>query len=114
MANEPWKFQNRRFVSDNPAKTFGDKSTQDATDVLAGKKKTWTEVDYRPASMDSTKRCHECKFYKHPGMPESDCERVIDIVKAEGTCDLFSQRDYFADKPAGDSGKKTEIVIRLG
>lgn len=64
-----------------------------------GTKRTPTDVDYKPASDDSKKRCHECMNYGKYGEPEADCGVVVGIVKAEGVCDLFTQRDYSAPGP---------------
>ena len=64
-----------------------------------GTKRTPTEADYKPASEDSKKRCHECRNYGRPGEPESDCGVVVGIVKAEGVCDMFTQRDYSVPSP---------------
>lgn len=77
----------------------------DVAAVVSGSKKTPTEADYKPASDDSKKRCHECANYGKPGEPEADCSKIVGIVKAEGVCDLFSQRDYTAGG--------TEIVIKV-
>lgn len=75
---------------------------------LRGEKKVPSEVDYKPASTDSKKRCSECVSYLRVGQAESDCSKVIGIVKGEGTCDLWVQRDYSDDhKPA------TEITIHV-
>jgi len=78
---------------------------RDTEDVLSGKKKTPSEADYKPASNNSNQRCHECMNYGKPGEPVSDCGVVIGIVKAEGVCDMFCQREY--DKPG--SGVVIEI-----
>lgn len=59
-----------------------------------GTKRTPSDVDYKPASDDSKKRCHECRNYEKYGEPESSCSEVVGIVKAEGICDLFIQRAY--------------------
>lgn len=67
---------------------------KDAEAVLTGKKKTHKEVDYRLGEKDGPRRCHECKSYQKPGQESSDCARVIGVIRAEGTCDLWSQRDY--------------------
>lgn len=80
---------------------------------LKGIKKAPNEVDYKPVPTDSVKRCHECVSYRKPGQPESDCAKVVGVVKAEGTCDLWKQRSYENEAP-GAGEKKTEIVIRLG
>lgn len=88
-----------------------DYSAKQATEqYLSGQKKTWSEVHYLPASEDSAKRCHECAYYLKPGQPESDCAKVIDVVKAEGVCDLFTQRQY-NDKPA--TGNKAHVTIEV-
>lgn len=79
--------------------------------VLRGDKKTPNEVDYKPVPTDSRKRCSECVSYLRVGQSESDCSKVIGIVKAEGTCDLWAQRDY-ADDNAG-LNKSTEITIHV-
>lgn len=80
----------------------------DTASLLKGLKRTPSDVDYKPASDDSTKRCHECKNYGKPGQPESDCKRVVGIVKAEGVCDLFAQRSY-----DDDDGGGIEIRLKL-
>jgi hypothetical protein len=63
-----------------------------------GTKRTPSEADYKPASDDSKKRCHECKNYGKYGEPEADCGIVIGIVKAEGVCDMFTQREYTSNQ----------------
>ena len=80
---------------------------RDTAAVLSGEKKTFSEAHYRPASQDGKKRCHECKFYQKPGQAESDCAKVIGVIKAEGVCDLWSQRDY--SKTSGG----TEITVSI-
>lgn len=71
---------------------------------LQNSKKTFSEAHYVPAGQDSKKRCHECKFYEHPGNKESSCAKVIGVVSADGVCDLFSQRNYAeADRSASPS-----------
>jgi hypothetical protein len=102
-------FQKR--TSSTPAPDYSSKG--DAAAVASGEKKTFNEAHYRPASQDGKKRCHECKSYLKPGQPESDCAKVISVVKAEGYCDLWSQRDY---KEGSDSteGKKTlDITVKV-
>jgi hypothetical protein len=66
----------------------------DSVALLKGDKKTHKEVDYRLGPQDDKKRCHECKSYQKPGQESSDCARVIGVIQAEGTCDLWSQRSY--------------------
>lgn len=78
---------------------------RDTEAYLKGSKKSPSEVDYKPASEDSKKRCHECMNYGKPGEPEADCGVVVGIVKAEGVCDLFAQREY--KKP--DTGLVIEV-----
>lgn len=80
---------------------------RDTEAILSGQKKTPSEADYKPATADAKQRCHECKSYSKFGEPESDCKKVVGIVKAEGICDLFSQRDYSDTKEAG-------VVISIG
>lgn len=89
MAEHPYFGRKRSF-----AKGPDFSAKNDTVAVLRGDKKTPTSVDYRAASVDSKKRCHECKFYSKYGSPESDCDKVVGVVKAEGVCDLFAQRDY--------------------
>lgn len=79
---------------------------QDAVGLLRGNKKTPSEADYKPATDDSKKRCHECRNYGKPGESESDCGVVVGIVKAEGVCDMWTQRPY-------DAPSTTEIVIKV-
>lgn len=86
---------------------------RDVADLASGKKKSFEEVNYLPASDGSKKRCHECANYLKPGQAESDCAKVISIVKAEGVCDLFKQRDYHDDVEPEPKPTPTEIVIRL-
>lgn len=77
----------------------------DTVSVLKGEKKVPNDpdVDYRPASYTSKDRCSECEFYKRVGQSESDCEKIVGIVKAEGVCDLFKQRDYSQDVESDDN-----------
>lgn len=82
----------------------------DTLAYLRGDKKTPTEADYRQAPVDSKARCHECQSYQKPGQGESDCARVVGVVKAEGVCDLFSQRTSVPESEF----QRTEITIRLG
>lgn len=86
----PWELPRRNSLSRGP--DYSGKS--DVRAVLSGQKKTPSEADYKPASDDSKKRCHECANYGKPGEPEADCGVVVGIVKAEGVCDMFTQRDY--------------------
>ena len=79
---------------DSQSKATPVAGSKDVMSLLSGKKKTPSDADYKPASSDSTKRCHECMNYGKPGAPESDCGVVIGIVKAEGVCDMFAQREY--------------------
>jgi len=67
---------------------------RDTEDVLKGTKQTWSDVDYMPAAKNAIKRCSECKFYKRTGQPESDCAKVVGIVKGEGVCDVFAQGEF--------------------
>lgn len=85
----PW--MNKRN-SLTPAPDYSAK--RDVKAFLSGAKKTPSEADYKPASEDSNKRCHECANYGKPGEPEADCGVVVGIVQAEGVCDMFTQRDY--------------------
>lgn len=82
----------------------------DTLAFLRGEKKTPTEADYRQAPVDSKARCHECQSYQKPGQSESDCAKVVGVVRAEGTCDLFSERTT----PVPSETRSTEITIRLG
>lgn len=84
---------------------------KDTVAFLKGTKKSPSDADYKPASSDSKKRCHECANYGKPGSHESDCKKVIGIVVAEGVCDFWQQRKYEEEAPKHDA--KTEIVIRL-
>lgn len=79
----------------------------DAVAMLKGEKKGPSEVDYRPASRESKDRCSECISYKRKGQSESDCDRVVGIVKAEGVCDLFKQGERAATESS------TSIVIEI-
>ncbi len=92
-----------RRTSLTPAPDYSAK--QQVKEMLS--KKSKEETDYKPASMGSEKRCHECANYMKPGQSESDCRKVIDIVVADGVCDLWQQRDYSEKKT------NTEIVISV-
>lgn len=79
----------------------------DTAAVLKGEKKVPSDVDYRPAPFGSSKQCHECKFYTKFGESESDCKRVVGVVRAEGLCDIWEKR---TEEPSGE-GPKTTVVI---
>ena len=81
----------------------------DTLALLRKEKATPTEADYKPAQVDSKKRCHECKFYEKYGEPKSSCTKIIGVVVAEGTCDYWSQRDYNTT----DTNKGTTIVVEV-
>lgn len=85
---------------------------RDTEAVLRGEKKTPTEADYRQAPVDSKNRCHECQHYNKPGSSESDCSKVIGVVRAEGTCDLFAKRTT-TDSPASTS-PSVAVTIQVG
>lgn len=101
----------RKRASNTPAPDYSGKAETLA--FLRKEKKGQEEADYRPASGDSKKRCHECASYQKPGDKESSCAKVIGVVVAEGVCDLWTQRDYSSD-PVGTKKPPTEITIRLG
>lgn len=84
---------------DSSAKGPDYSAKMDTVAYLKGEKKVPNdpEVDYRQAPYAAKQRCSECKSYKRIGQSESDCEKVVGIVKAEGVCDLFEQRDYDKD-----------------
>lgn len=84
----------------------------DTVAFLKKEKQTPSEADYKPASGDSRRRCHECKYYSKFGEPESDCQKVIGIVVAAGTCDVWAQRDYPQNAPNSGSNP-IEITIKL-
>lgn len=83
----PW--QNTR---DSQSKGPDYSAKGDVKSLLQGSKKTHSESHYRPAEDDSKMRCSECEYYVKPGQPRSDCRKVIGVIEAEGTCDLYKAR----------------------
>lgn len=69
----------------------------DTEAVLSKKKVTPVDADYSPASANARARCIECEYYLQKGKAESDCAKVIGLVVANGTCDLYEQA---SPKPA--------------
>lgn len=100
----------RKRTSFSKAPDFSAK--RDTESVLKGEKKVPTEVDYRQAPVDSKERCHECLHYSKPGSSESDCAKVVGVVRAEGVCDLFKQGA--APQPATTSTPSMAITIEVG
>lgn len=86
---------------------------RDTESVLKGEKKVPTEVDYRQAPVDSKERCHECSFYNKPGSSESDCAKVVGVVRAEGVCDLFRLRAVGETPHTGSQGSGTSFAVTV-
>lgn len=103
-------FQKRR---DSLSRAPDYSTKRDTIAFLKREKQSPSDVDYKPASDDSKKRCHECVNYGKYGQPEADCKKVVGIVKAEGVCDLFRQRKYDDDE-VGTTPTEVVISVRHG
>jgi hypothetical protein len=85
-------------------------SKQSVRDVLAGRRKLKSEVEYRVADKDSEKRCSECCYYVNPGQPQADCAKVVGQVESFGTCNLWEQNPT-PPEDRGNSGESSSVSV---
>lgn len=85
----------------------GRKVRADVTSRLGGRTNK-EDANYRPQEdREAVEFCFECIHYTQPGQETSPCRRVIGIVDAHHTCDMWAARDE-------QSPASPQIVINVG